>query len=699
LRERAATCTVTRDNPAEAGLHTQNMSDAAICLALTSALSRTQNVEEIYEAALDALQEGLGVHRASILLFDPDQVMRFKAWRGLSEEYRRAVEGHTPWTPTTAAPQPIFVSDVSVDGTLAAYLPTIRAEGIAAMTFVPLVSLDRVIGKFMLYFDTPRQFSAAELTLAGVVAAQVAFALDRTRAEEAARRSEERLRFALDAAMMGTWEWDLETNEVRWSENLEAVHGLPRGTFDGTFASYEREIFSDDHDRVMASARRALETGAPHEVEYRIVAPDGTIRWVEGKGRVNRDSVGKPVRMTGVCMNVTRRKQAEIDRLGAAQEASRLKDEFLAVLSHELRTPLNAIVGWVQMLQNGGLPPERARKALDVIARNARLQSQLIEDMLDVSRIITGQMQIERAPVFLSSVLDQVVIAMRPAADAKGVAIRTELPGEMPPIEGDARRLHQVLTNIVSNAVKFTPAGGSVSITCAVSEQAVTIEVRDTGIGIAPEFLPHVFERFRQADSTTKRQQGGLGLGLAIAEHLVLQHGGRVSAASDGPQRGATFTLEFPTSKSGSSQLSADDAAAAIGATAILRGIRALVVDDDADARQLIRTVLEQQGAEVAEAASGTAALAIARQAHFDLLLADIAMPGMDGYELIAEIKRARPSIAAVAVSAPARPGDYERALEAGYAGVETKPIDIVRLVGTAAACLSEVKKDRLASW
>jgi PAS domain S-box-containing protein len=675
------------------------MSDAAICLALTSAISHTQKVEGIYEAALDALRDGLGVLRASILLFDPDHVMRFTAWRGLSEAYRRAVEGHTPWTPTTPDPQPIVISDVSADAALASLLPAVQAEGIAAMTFMPLVSRDRVIGKFMLYFDSPRHLSATELTLAGVIAAQVAFALDRTRDEKSARHSEERLRFALDSAMMGTWDWDLQTNQVRWSENLESVHGLPPGTFDGTFGSYEREIFPDDHDRVMASARRALETGAPHDVEYRIVAPDGTIRWVEGKGRVDRDASGQPVRMTGVCMNVTRRKQAEIDRLAAAQEASRLKDEFLAVLSHELRTPLNAIVGWVQMLQNGSLPPERTRKALDVIARNARLQSQLIEDILDVSRIITGQMQIERTPVFLSTIVEQVVIGIRPAADAKAVAIRTDVPAEMPPIEGDARRLHQVLTNVVSNAVKFTPSDGTVSIRCTVSEQAVIIEVRDSGIGIAPEFLPHVFERFRQADSTTKRQQGGLGLGLAIAEHLVLQHGGRVSAASDGLGRGATFTLEFPTFRSGLSPLSADDAAAVIGASAILNGIRALVVDDDADARQLMRTVLEQQGAEVAEAASGTAALALARQAAFDLLLADIAMPGMDGYELIAEIRQARPSIAAVAVSAYARPDDHERAIEAGYAGVESKPIDIVRLVGTAAACVIEARKDRLASW
>ena len=261
-------------------------SKLGVCLTLTGAISRSGTVDEIYQAALDALADGLGVSRASILLFDRDGVMRFKAHRGLSEAYRAAVEGHTPWTMETADAQPIVVADVRRDRALLPFLPIIAAEGIAAMAFIPLTSLGRVIGKFMLYYPVPHEPGADELQLAGIVAAQVAFAVVRTRAEEKARQSEERLRFALEAAAMGTWDWDLATQAVRWSANVERLHGLPPGAFDSTFASYEREIHPDDRARVLASVGRAIADGVPHDVEYRIVAPDGSVRWVEGKGRV-----------------------------------------------------------------------------------------------------------------------------------------------------------------------------------------------------------------------------------------------------------------------------------------------------------------------------------------------------------------------------------------------------------------------------
>ena len=464
-------------------------SPIATCARLTTAISGTRTVEEIYAAALDALHSGLNVERASILLFDPDGVMRFKAYRGLSDAYRRAVEGHTPWKPDSPNPQPIVVRDVQADPSLTLYLPVFAAEGIASMAFIPLVSLDRVIGKFMLYYAVPTELGPDDLQLATVIAAQVAFAVERTRTEQQARRSEEHLRFALDAASMGTWDWDLATNAVQWSDNLAAIHGLPAGAFDGTFASYEKEIHPDDRPRVLASVQRALDEGIPHDVEYRIVAPDGSVRWCEGKGLVEYEH-GRPARMSGVCMIVTRRKEAELARLGAAEESSRLKDEFLATLSHELRTPLNAILGWVQMLQTGELSAARAQQAVDVIGRNARLQAQLIEDILDVSRIIAGKLEIERAPVSVSQLLETVVAGIAPAAAAKRVAFETQVAANLPPIEGDSKRLHQVLNNVLSNAVRFTPEGGSIVLRCETDENGLHIDIRDSGLGIASEFLP-----------------------------------------------------------------------------------------------------------------------------------------------------------------------------------------------------------------
>ena len=518
----------------------------ATCATLTRAIGKSLTVDEIYRAALDALSEGLGVERAAILLFDADGVMRFKADRGLSETYRRAVEGHTPWRPETRDPELIWVADVLDDASLEGYAPVLAAERIRAMAFIPLVSVERVIGKFMLYYETPTEPNTDDLQLVRVIAAQVAFAVRRTRMEQQARRSEERLRFALDAASMGTWDWDLISNAVLWSDNLPRIHGLPENSFDGTFASYEREIHPDDRERVYGSIQGALNDGVPHDVEYRIVAPDGTVRWCEGKGRVEYEA-GKPVRMSGVCMMVTRRKEAELARLATAEESSRLKDEFLATLSHELRTPLNAVLGWVQMLQRGELAGDRIRQAVDVIGRNARLQAQLIEDILDVSRIIAGTLDIERLPVAMAPLLDTAVAGIAPLAAAKRITLEQHVAPDLPAIDADPKRLYQVLNNVLSNAIKFTPQGGSVTLSCEVDGHGLNIRVKDSGIGIDQEFMPYVFERFRQADSRSTRNHGGLGLGLAIARHLVEQHGGQIQASSEGRDKGTTVSIRLPS--------------------------------------------------------------------------------------------------------------------------------------------------------
>jgi PAS domain S-box-containing protein len=658
-------------------------SQFGVCLTLTGAISRSRTVEDIYRAALDALDEGLGVVRASILLFDRDGVMRFKAHRGLSPEYRAAVEGHTPWTPESPDPQPIVVGDVRRDPSLHPFLPIIAAEGIAAMAFIPLVSLGRVIGKFMLYYPVPHEPAVEDLQLADVVAAQVAFAVERTRSEEKTRQSEERLRFALEAAAMGTWDWDLATHAVRWSQNVELLHGLPPGTFDGTFASYEREIHPDDRDRVLASARRAIAAGVPHDVEYRIVAPDGSVRWVEGKGRVEYED-GRPVRMTGVCMMVTRRKEAELARLASAEEANRLKDEFLATLSHELRTPLNAILGWVQLLQADGLSPDRVQRALDVIGRNARLQAQLIEDILDVSRIISGKLEIDRVAVFVDQLLATAISGVVPAAESKGIRLSRQVDADLSPIEGDPQRLLQVFGNVLSNAIKFTPEGGQVAVACRGEAGGVAIEVHDTGAGIAPAFLPYVFDRFRQADCRATRRHGGLGLGLAVARHLIEQHRGEIDVRSEGLGCGTTVTMRLPRGTA-SRPPAAWNCPGALEALR-LEGVVVLVVDDQRDSRDLLATLLLCCGAEVLLCDSAAAALdALARPnlAPVHLVVADIAMPDIDGYELVVRVRQGRARIPALAVSAYARPEDRRRALAAGYDGYACKPIDTAAFLRT----------------
>jgi PAS domain S-box-containing protein len=657
-------------------------SQIAVCLNLARAISRTRTVHEIYDIALDALATGLGVSRSSILLFDPDGVMRFNAHRGISEAYRKAVEGHTPWRPDSSNAEPIVVPDVTKDASLAPYLPAILAEGIAAMAFIPLTSLGGVIGKFMLYYESPHAFTADELQLSGIIASEIAFAVERTRTEEQARRSEERLRFALDAALMGTWDWELATNTLRWSDNLERIHGLSPGTFDGTFSSYEREIHPDDRERVLASIKRALALGVPHDVEYRIVAPDGSVRWVEGKGHVEYRE-GQPIRMTGVCMIVTRRKEAELARLAAAEEASRLKDDFLATLSHELRTPLNAILGWVQMLQAEGLSTGRTRQAVDIIGRNARLQAQLIEDILDVSRIITGKLEIERVPVMVPQLVDTVVNGLLPVAEGKKIRL-TKVAADVPPIEGDPKRLHQVLANVVSNAIKFTPEGGRVEIGCSAKGDAIEIEVRDSGVGIEPEFLPYIFDRFRQADSRSTRKHGGLGLGLAIARHLLEQHQGEILAHSDGVGHGTTVTIRLPAGsgvavKTAISQPSVSDSNVELR----MDGSTVLVVDDQQDSRELLAALFERCGAHVVQCDSANAALEAMKNSQTHLIVADIAMPEIDGYELIRRVRSLHVGIPAIAVSAYARSEDRNKALASGYNEYCAKPIEGLKFLQT----------------
>ncbi len=375
-----------------------------------------------------------------------------------------------------------------------------------------------------------------------------------------------------------------------------------------------------------------------------------------------------------------------------AHEASRLKDEFLATLSHELRTPLNAVLGYARMLRSGAVAPDRTTAALEIVERNATALKQIIEDVLDVSRIISGRLRLEVAPVDLPTILHDSCATVLPAADAKGVRLETIIDPLTSPVSGDAERIQQIVWNLLSNAIKFTPRGGKVQLRLARVNSHVEVTVSDTGRGIAPDFLPFVFDRFRQGDATSSREHGGLGLGLAIAKQLTELHGGTLSATSDGVGTGATFTLALPlmilhtaaADVTGREQPVTERRAPALVDAPRLDGLRVLAVDDERDSLQLLRAVLEGAGATVSIAGSGEEALKTIASEAPDVIVADIGMPGMDGLQLIHALRQLDEplrSIPATALTAYARAQDRIVSLASGFQMHLVKPIEPLELI------------------
>jgi CheY-like chemotaxis protein len=375
-----------------------------------------------------------------------------------------------------------------------------------------------------------------------------------------------------------------------------------------------------------------------------------------------------------------------------AEAANRIKDEFLATLSHELRTPLTSLLGWACVLRDPSRDDELLNQGLEAIERNARVQAQLIDDLLDVSRIVSGKLHLDVRPIEISSVIQAAITVVRPAADAKSIRLTYRPEPGIGAISGDSARLQQVVWNLLSNAVKFTPEGGRIDVRLERMGSHATLTVSDTGQGIRPEFLPRVFDRFRQADSSSTRNYGGLGIGLAIVRHLVELHGGTVHAESKGEDKGATFSVTFPllVGRLGSSpSLSLSGEYGWNGGSQALNGLRVLLVDDEAEARQIISTVIERTGAEVKACDSVSAALQMLEQWRPDILMSDIGMPGEDGYSLIDKV-RSLPrekggETPAAAFTAYAREEDRKRALDAGYQMHIAKPVSSAQLVAMIA--------------
>ncbi len=359
--------------------------------------------------------------------------------------------------------------------------------------------------------------------------------------------SEERLRLAMEVAQIAAWQWDLATDQMEWSADPEALFGFPAGAF-GPELRIFRRLHPDDIVRVQGALELAKSSGQ-YECEYRAVRPDKSVVWITERGRIVRGEDGLPQKVVGVSRDISAQREAAQQReqlllserraRDEAERQSRLKDEFLATLSHELRTPMNAILGWLSMLASGrGV--QDTDHVISVIRRNAEAQAKLIEDLLEMNKLMSGTVRLEIEPVDVSASVGGAIQALQPAADAKGVQIVTDLQPVPAEIMADNRRFQQILWNLVHNAVKFTSSGGRVMVSTTAEDRSMRIVVEDTGQGISPEFLPHVFERFRQADPSTTRGAWGLGLGLSIAKHLVELHGGDIVAASDGIGMGSS---------------------------------------------------------------------------------------------------------------------------------------------------------------
>jgi PAS domain S-box-containing protein len=663
------------------------------------------------------------------------------------------------------------------------------------------------------------------------IGSQIGQFMERRRAEESLLKSQAALRLAHKVGRAGTWQWNLITNEVEWSNEYYELLGLKPAEVPASFEEWSRHVHPDELPLVLKEHESALAERRDVSIEFRM-RRDGEWRWFNRTGRCLYDSEGKATSMIGITFDVTERKRAEeelrvsqaqltnmigsamdaiitidanqrvmifnaaaekmfccpaheaighsIDRfiperfhaahrghirafeetgvtdrsmgaLGAlfgfradghefpieasisqievkgeklftvilrditerkraeheheqllssahaarteAELANRTKDEFLATVSHELRTPLNAMVGWARMLRAGKLDEDKVNHAIEIIDRNAKAQAKLIEDILDVSRIVAGKVRLDPLPVELRQIIEAAVDSIRPAADSKQVQLKLDLDSAMGMVSGDPTRLQQVVWNLLSNAIKFTPSGGQVEIQLKEIGANVQISVSDTGEGIMAEFLPHIFDRFRQADSSTTRKHSGLGLGLAIVRHLVELHHGTVDAYSAGERQGARFTVTLPIMrvhmKEPIEHYGLGDSERKQSKVA-LNGLRILYVEDDVDSRQALAAVLMQYDAEVRTVATVHEALGLLTNWRPDLLISDIGLPDEDGYDLIRKVRARQPedggTIPAIALTGYAGVSEHELALSAGYQKYLVKPIkpeNLAEIIGT----------------
>jgi PAS domain S-box-containing protein len=567
---------------------------------------------------------------------------------------------------------------------------------------------------------------------------------ERKRIETRLRESDARFRLMIDSAPAMIWVSDADKICNFFNKSwLDHTGRTP--TFMAPIAEngWAEDLHPEDVGRCLKVYDEAFDNHREFTMEYRLRRHDAQYRWVFNRCAPLFDSDGVDgakkvfVGYIGYCLDIHDRKERErrvenernefLSREKALREESedvnRLKDEFLATVSHELRAPLNAINGWVKLLREGGLNQDETARALEIIERGARAQSRIISDLLDVSRIITDKLRLNARPIRPTAAIESAVDSLRQAADAKGIEIELDLDGQAGPVAGDSERIRQIVWNLVSNAIKFTPDRGQVRVKLERVGKYVEIVVSDTGVGIAPDFLPLVFDRFRQGDGSSTRRQGGLGLGLAIVRRLTEMHGGSVHAQSPGPNQGATFVVRLPliaqapdeandtyeanetyVSHMSHAPYTSDTSHApdAVDQAPELDGLRVLAVDNDSDARDLIKTILTQYGAVVETAGSTSQALTFFERPEEwrpELLISDIEMPEADGYQLIRKLRemesRRGRRAPAIALTAYARTEDRLRSLSAGFDMHVTKPVEPMELLTIVASLTGRLSRPR----
>jgi PAS domain S-box-containing protein len=596
--------------------------------------------------------------------------------------------------------QPISCADIANDDRWSqGWRELCIAHGILACHSQPVMDRkDLPLGSLMLCFNEARQPTDWEYRLVNFGTQVASILFERDRSIQALHQSEERYRALTELSPQLVFmsrpdgfitycnQWGLEFT----GRSLDRLQG------DG----WAECIHPDERDRIYNVWMKATREVSDYDIEIPFRRADGEYRWLYTRALPVTEESGEIAYWIGISLDITDRKQIEAEReqlltreqaaREAAEQANRIKDEFLAVLSHELRSPLNPILGWAKLLQSGKLDAAKTAQALATIERNAKLQADLIEDLLDVSRILRGKLNLNISSSDLASIIQAALETVRLAAESKSIQIEVNLDS-VGQVSGDPTRLQQVFWNLLSNAVKFTPAGGKVEVRLEQSESRkediyspslAQIVVSDTGKGIHPDFVPHVFDYFRQEDGATTRKFGGLGLGLAIVRHLVELHGGTVAAASEGEGKGATFTVKLPLMPIESNR---DFDRPASKSPLDLNGLRVLLIDDEIDSREFVAFVLEQEGASVTAVSTASEGFLALTKSPPDVLLSDIGMPDMDGYMLMRQVRALPPErggqVKAIALTAYAGDFNQQQALQVGFQKHLSKPVEIDALV------------------